>query len=124
MADYFGDLQYVAETIPKRRWDYTLIAPASRPIHANVAARCRGSTSRSPSRATIASTASRRATSPRSTPSRRCRASAEIAPYLHVSTYATWDEVGAWYWHLVEESARPPTTSVRRTARGLVDARR
>ena len=28
MADYFGDLQYIAETIPKRRWDYTLIAPA------------------------------------------------------------------------------------------------
>ncbi len=36
MADYFGDLQYVAETIPKRRWDYTLIAPVGRPIHANV----------------------------------------------------------------------------------------
>ena len=36
MADYFGDLQYVAETIPKRRWDYTLIAPEGRPIHTNV----------------------------------------------------------------------------------------
>ena len=36
LADYFGDLQYIAENIPKRRWDYTLIAPASRPIHFNV----------------------------------------------------------------------------------------
>ncbi|MES1164923.1 MAG: DUF3857 domain-containing protein, partial [Verrucomicrobiota bacterium] len=36
MADYFGDLQFVAESIPKRRWDYTLLAPASRPIHSNV----------------------------------------------------------------------------------------
>ena len=36
MADYFGDLQFVGETIPKRRWDYTLIAPVSRPIYANV----------------------------------------------------------------------------------------
>ena len=35
LADYFGDLQYVAETIPKRRWDYTLIAPRSRAIHTN-----------------------------------------------------------------------------------------
>jgi tetratricopeptide (TPR) repeat protein len=26
----------------------------------------------------------------------------EIAEYLHVSTYATWDEVGRWYWGLVE----------------------
>ena len=27
----------------------------------------------------------------------------ETSPYLHVSTYATWDDVGAWYWRLVEE---------------------
>lgn len=26
----------------------------------------------------------------------------EIADYLHVSTYATWDQVGRWYWGLVE----------------------
>ncbi|WP_172306349.1 DUF3857 domain-containing protein [Pseudenhygromyxa sp. WMMC2535] len=26
----------------------------------------------------------------------------EIADYLHVSTYETWDEVGRWYWGLVE----------------------
>ncbi|PRP93837.1 hypothetical protein ENSA5_42400 [Enhygromyxa salina] len=26
----------------------------------------------------------------------------EVADYLHVSTYATWDEVGRWYWGLVE----------------------
>jgi hypothetical protein len=26
----------------------------------------------------------------------------EVAEYLHVSTYATWDEVGRWYWGLVE----------------------
>ncbi len=32
---------------------------------------------------------------------------AETAPYLHVSTYATWAEVGAWYWHLVEDQLAP-----------------
>jgi tetratricopeptide (TPR) repeat protein len=26
----------------------------------------------------------------------------EIADYLHVSTYATWDDVGRWYWGLVK----------------------
>ncbi|MFO7562931.1 MAG: DUF3857 domain-containing protein [Enhygromyxa sp.] len=26
----------------------------------------------------------------------------EVADYLHVSTYATWDQVGRWYWSLVE----------------------
>ena len=72
MADYFGDLQYVAETIPKRRWDYTLIAPQSRPIHANVPRVCRGWNRRPPSTATIASITGPPPTSPRSTPSRPC----------------------------------------------------
>ena len=26
----------------------------------------------------------------------------EVTDYLHVSSYATWDEVGRWYWGLVE----------------------
>ena len=43
----------------------------------------------------------------------------EIAPYLHVSTYATWNDVGAWYWRLVEESLGADD-EIRRTARGLV----
>src|SRR4029079_2141267 len=28
---------------------------------------------------------------------------AEEAPYLHVSTYKSWEDVGRWYWHLVED---------------------
>ena len=43
----------------------------------------------------------------------------ETSPYLHVSTYASWNDVGAWYWHLVEESLTADD-EVRRTARGLV----
>lgn len=27
----------------------------------------------------------------------------EVARYLHVSTYRTWDDVGRWYWDLVRE---------------------
>ena len=73
MADYFGDLQYVAETIPKRRWDYTLIAPESRPDPRQCPAAARGWNRRPPSTATIGSIASRPPTSPRSTPSRPCR---------------------------------------------------
>ena len=46
MADYFGDLQYIAENIPKRRWDYTLIAPASRAHPRQRPASCRGCSGR------------------------------------------------------------------------------
>ena len=27
----------------------------------------------------------------------------EIAPYLHVSTYRTWEEVGRWWWGLIQD---------------------
>ena len=121
MADYFGDLQYVAETIPKRRWDYTLIAPASRPIHANVPR-----VARLEQKTTVdgddrvyrfAATDIAKVDAEPAMPG-----TAETAPYLHVSTYATWAEVGAWYWHLVEDQLTADD-DVRRTARGLVTPR-
>ena len=118
MADYFGDLQYVAETIPKRRWDYTLIAPVSRPIHAN-----QPRVARLEQKTTVdgddriyrfAATDIPKVDAEPAMPG-----TAETAPYLHVSTYATWAEVGAWYWHLVEDQLTADD-DIRRTARGLV----
>ena len=52
----------------------------------------------------------------------------EVAPYLHVSTYASWHDVGAWYWRLVEEQM-VPDDSIRKAARsvlepGMTDAER
>jgi cellulose synthase operon protein C len=118
MSDYFGDLQYLAESIPKRRWDYTLIAPASRPIHANVprAPRLeRQTTVEGEDRIyRFAATDVARIPAEPAMPG-----TAETTPYLHVSTYATWAEVGAWYWHLVEEQLTADD-EVRRTARSLV----
>jgi transglutaminase-like putative cysteine protease len=118
MADYFGDLQYVAETIPKRRWDYTLIAPASRPIHANsprVPHLAVSTTVDGDDRVyRFAATDVAKVDAEPAMPG-----TAETAPYLHVSTYATWGEVGAWYWHLVEEQLAADE-DIRRTARGLV----
>ena len=35
LSDYFGDLTLVAGAEPRRRFDYVLLAPADRPIHAN-----------------------------------------------------------------------------------------
>jgi cellulose synthase operon protein C len=118
MADYFGDLQYVAETIPKRRWDYTLIAPQSRPIHANVPRlpRLEQKTSSDGDDRVYhwAATEIAKVDAEPAMPG-----TAETAPYLHVSTYASWAEVSAWYWHLVEDQLTADD-DVRRTARGLV----
>ena len=121
MADYFGDLQYIAENIPKRRWDYTLIAPTSRPIHANVpklpklAQLQRQVTEEGAER--VYRFAARDVAKIDAEPA--MPGPGETTPYLHVSTYASWSEVGAWYWRLAEESMAPDD-EIRRTARGLV----
>jgi transglutaminase-like putative cysteine protease/Flp pilus assembly protein TadD len=118
MADYFGDLQFVGETIPKRRWDYTLIAPVSRPIYANVPR-----LPRLDRQVTVEGNdrvyrfAARDVAKVDAEPA--MPGIGETSPYLHVSTYASWNDVGAWYWRLVEESLTADD-EVRRTARGLV----
>jgi len=121
MADYFGDLQYIAENIPKRRWDYTLIAPASRPIHANVPklpklAQLQRQVTEEGSERVYRYTA-RDIAKIDAEPA--MPGPGETTPYLHVSTYASWSDVGAWYWRLAEESLAPDD-EIRRTARGLV----
>ncbi|HEY7370859.1 MAG TPA: DUF3857 domain-containing protein [Polyangia bacterium] len=118
MADYFGDLQYIGETIPKRRWDYTLIAPLSRPIHTNVPRLPhldRQVTVEGDDR--VYRFAARDIAKLDAEPA--MPGAGETTPYLHVSTYASWADVGAWYWRLVEESLGADD-EVRRTARGLV----
>ncbi|HET6150552.1 MAG TPA: DUF3857 domain-containing protein [Polyangia bacterium] len=119
MADYFGDLQYIAEEIPKRRWDYTLIGPADRTFYTNtprVAALDQtvtlegGEQTRRFAARDIAKTSAEPA----------MPGYTEIAPYLHVSTYASWRDVGAWYWRLIEEQM-VPDDSIRKAARAVLE---
>jgi transglutaminase-like putative cysteine protease len=118
MADYFGDLQFVAETIPKQRWDYTLVAPTSRPIHSNVprVAGLEQSTAVEGDER-IYRFAARNVPKIASEPA--MPGTAEVAPYLHVSTYASWQDVAAWYWHLIEDQLTADE-EIRRTARSLL----
>jgi transglutaminase-like putative cysteine protease len=118
MADYFGDLQFIGETIPKRRWDYTLIAPVSRPIYSNVPRLPRLERQESVEGTDrVYRFAARDVEKIDAEPA--MPGVGETSPYLHVSTYASWNDVGAWYWHLVEESLAADD-EVRKTARGLV----
>jgi transglutaminase-like putative cysteine protease/tetratricopeptide (TPR) repeat protein len=118
MADYFGDLQTIAETSPKRRWDYTLIAPATRPIYSNTPKLPRLEHA-------VTETAGERiyTFSARDVAAIEAEPAmpglAEVAPYLHLSTYASWNDVGAWYWRLVDEQLAPDE-EIRRAARAAV----
>ena len=118
MADYFGDFQTLAESIPKRLWDYTLIAPASRPIYSNtprVPGLARDTKEQGGER--VYTFAARDVAAVDAEPA--MPGLAEIAPYLHVSTYATWEDVGTWYWRLVEDQLAPDD-ELRRAARAAV----
>ena len=120
-ADYFGDVEVVADTLPTRRWDYTLIAPASRTFYFN---RPRisdfGPQRETRDQETVYRFAAENVPRIKSEPA--MPGFAEVAPYLHVSTYRTWGEVGRWYWNLVADQMQDDGTlaaAARRVTAGL-----
>jgi transglutaminase-like putative cysteine protease len=119
MADYFGDLQFIAEDIPKKSWDYTLIGPRDRTFYTNTphlpgleqtATEENGEQVRRFAARDVARTSAEPA----------MPGYTEIAPYLHVSTYASWHDVGVWYWRLIEEQM-VPDDSIRKAARAVLE---
>ena len=106
LADYFGEFQFIGETAVKRRWDYTLIGPAGRTFYFN-APKVPGlekSVEKKGAEVIYRFSAS---DVPRVEPEPSMPGYAEEAPYLHISTYKSWEDVGRWYWHLVEDQLTP-----------------
>ncbi len=116
LADYFGDLAMIADTSPTRRWDYTLLAPSTRAFYFNQprlaglrsTRELRGSTS---VYRFVAENVPRVETEP------AMPGFTEVAPYLHVSTYRTWEDVGRWYWNLVADQMQDDGTLSKAAAR-------
>jgi len=102
LSDYFGDFQMIADTFPTRRWEYTLIAPRERTFYFN-SPRCAGlvSTAESHADETVHRFVAKRVARVESEPA--MPGISEVAPYLHVSTYRSWDDVGRWYWNLIAD---------------------
>ncbi|HET8732852.1 MAG TPA: DUF3857 domain-containing protein, partial [Anaeromyxobacteraceae bacterium] len=116
LSDYFGDVSFVEGAAPKRRFEYVLLAPAGRAIHASAPAGLAATERPLPDGVTehrwVATGV------PRVAPEPRMPGWAEVARVLHVSTYASWDEVNRFYWGLVKDQLRP-TPEVAATARRL-----
>jgi transglutaminase-like putative cysteine protease len=101
-ADYFGDLHAWQGFAPIVRSEYVLITPESRRFYMN-----------EPKLAHLAHTSEvngdnridRYVATDISAivPEAGMPGITEISPYLHVSTYGTWDEVGKWYWGLIKD---------------------
>jgi tetratricopeptide (TPR) repeat protein len=95
--EYFGDIVPLQGLEPRRRVEYVLEAPAGRTLHFNHRVSRRVSENGS-----IATYRFVREYVPAIEPETNMPGFSEVADYLHVSTYETWNDVARWYWDLVE----------------------
>jgi len=120
LAGYFGELEFVGESLPKRRWDYTLLGPLDRPFYfakPSLAGLTESSAKENGEKVyRFAATDIPRVEAEPAMPGL-----GESSPYLHVSTYRSWEEVGAWYWRLIEEQL-VPDDNIRRAAAAALKA--
>ncbi|BDG03797.1 DUF3857 domain-containing protein [Anaeromyxobacter oryzae] len=124
LSDYFGDLTFVDETTRKAVFDYVLLVPEGREIHANRPAGVAYAKRALPNGVTEHRFTARDA--PRIQPEPRMPGWSEVARYVHVSTYASWDQVARFYWGLVRDQIRPNgevKAEAERLARAVLDAR-
>lgn len=116
--DYYGDMHYFQSGAPIARTEYVLITPAARQFYFNT-----------PHMASLQheerTDGSRRIQRyfAENVPALRSEdgmpGATETRPYLHVSTYQSWQDVGRWWWGLVHDQLYADE-SLRRTVRDLV----
>ncbi len=93
---YFGDVVPLQGTEASRIIEYILEAPIDRKLYFSQEVK----REEDPERKLAIYRITRKDVAPIK-PEARMPGWSEIADYVHVSTYATWDEVGRWYWGLV-----------------------
>lgn len=96
--EYFGDLVSLQGTAPRKRTQYILEAPADRELFFNkkVSKKVSDDGKTATYRYAVKDVAAIKGEG-------GMPGWTEVADYLHVSTYETWDEVGRWYWNLIRE---------------------
>ncbi|GAB5543967.1 MAG: hypothetical protein SangKO_037270 [Sandaracinaceae bacterium] len=116
--DYYGAITYLQRSVPVRRLEWVLITPESRQFHFNTpemrglehAQEVEDGTRVDRFRVENVPALQQEPSMPGMT---------EVAPYLHVSTYRTWEDVGRWYWGLIQDQLYADE-SLRETVREVV----
>jgi transglutaminase-like putative cysteine protease/Flp pilus assembly protein TadD len=101
-ADYYGDLHYLAGQTPIARIDYVLMTPTARTFYFNEPhltqlqheQRTEGARRIDHFHADDVDAIRSEDGMPGQT---------EVVPYLHVSTFQSWNDVGRWWWGLVHD---------------------
>ncbi len=120
-ADYYGDLTFLQGTSPIAHKEYVLITPSSRNFHFSDP----GLEGLQHQRTEEDGKRTDRFVAddvPAIRAEQGMPGMTEIAPYLHVSTYETWEEVGHWYWGLIQDQLYADD-SLKQTVAELVDGK-
>ncbi|HEY1959784.1 MAG TPA: DUF3857 domain-containing protein [Polyangiaceae bacterium] len=113
-ADYFGDIDYLQSDEPISRAEYVLITPKRRTFYFNKPTL--------PVEKSVTEKDTQRiyrfvATNvPPILPEPHQPPYAQLLGHVHVSTYKSWDEMGAWYWGLVKDQFNADDEVRRRVA--------
>jgi transglutaminase-like putative cysteine protease/Tfp pilus assembly protein PilF len=113
-ADYFGDIDYLQSNEPVARAEYVLITPKKRTFYFNKPT--------IPVAQTVVEKGDQRIYRFVATNVPPLLAEPMQPPYteflghIHVSTYKSWDEMGAWYWGLVKDQFTADEEVRRRVA--------
>ncbi len=101
-ADYYGDFHLLASTEPRAHTEYVLITPTSREFYFN-----KPTLEGLKHEQTLKDTRRIDRFVVDNVPAVRAEPSmpgiTEVVPYLHVSTYKSWQDVGRWYWGLIQD---------------------
>jgi len=115
-ADYFGDLVYLQQQVPVDRFSYTVLAPRSRRLHVR-GPRTPGVHHRVLGDGGVSGHQWTARALKRVAPEPSMPGWSEVADYVHVSTYASWEEVGRWYWSLIRPQLEATGAVARAVAR-------
>jgi tetratricopeptide (TPR) repeat protein len=117
-ADYFGTIRGLASSIPTVRIEDVFLTPTSRHLYFNTP-----SIPVTHEESTEGATHVERFVAT-DVPAMHAEpfmpGYAEVAPYLHASTYRTWDEVGRFWWGLAHDQLAGDA-ALERTVHELVD---
>jgi tetratricopeptide (TPR) repeat protein len=115
LSDYFGDFVYLGGSARRARSDYVLLVPKGRRIYFSQ----RGQSGVAHEERTLPGGLVEHRWSARDVPRLRPEPAmpglSEVLPFVHVSTYRSWDDVARFYWGLVREQLAV-TPEVRATA--------
>jgi hypothetical protein len=124
-ADYFGDLRFLQEDLPRLETRYVLIAPKSKTLYFNKP-RVKGVTRNEELRGDDMVYTFSAENVPKIHGEPGMPGFTDVAGYVHVSTYKTWAGVAQWYRGLVAEQLQTSPAihdAVMEAVRGLTDER-